>query len=368
MNTRLAVDPYAKVVGQPTVVEHLRACANAPVHAYLLVGPPGRGAAAVAVAFAADLLCRVGADEAAERTCTLALEGKHPDVVVVGAEGTAVRRVEAERLRDAAVRSPMEGDRKVLVGLGFDVIGPEAAALLLKTVEEPVPSTVLVLVAEDLPPELVTLASRCVRIDVGPRDAQAVRAALEAEAAAEGWDVAKVAEVVSLTEGDLQRARVLLGDERFALRRDAWLAVPDQLDGTGATAYRLVEELLAMVDDVVAPLGEQQAKERAALEEDIEAYGLRRSVVKDLEAHHKRQTRRVHRDELVGGLRLLARRYRDEAVAAAAHGDGDRLDVLLEAQEALGRTAASFVRNPNERLQLQALLLRLPGSVVSSST
>ena len=40
--------------------------------------------------------------------------------------------------------------------------------MLLKVLEEPPPSTVFVILAEQLPLELVTIASRCVQVDFGP--------------------------------------------------------------------------------------------------------------------------------------------------------------------------------------------------------
>ena len=41
----------------------------------------------------------------------------------------------------------------------------EAAGYLLKIIEEPPPSTVFVLLAIEVVPELVTIASRCVRVE-----------------------------------------------------------------------------------------------------------------------------------------------------------------------------------------------------------
>ena len=47
---------FDDVVGQAPAVAHLRAAVAAPVHAYLLVGPPGSGKRTAAVALAAALL------------------------------------------------------------------------------------------------------------------------------------------------------------------------------------------------------------------------------------------------------------------------------------------------------------------------
>ena len=50
------VDLWADVVGQDDAIAELRAAVDAPVHAYLLVGPRGWGARELARAFAAGLV------------------------------------------------------------------------------------------------------------------------------------------------------------------------------------------------------------------------------------------------------------------------------------------------------------------------
>lgn len=348
-------DPYASVVGQDPAVSLLRSSAARPVHAYLLVGPHGSGKEALALAFAADLLARAQDEPAAARTRRLVAAGHHPDVVVVGAEATAVRRVEADRLREAASRSPVEGARKVLIGVGFDVIQPEAAALLLKTIEEPGPSMIFVLLAEDVPPELVTIASRCLRVDLAPLAPGAIRSVLEAEAAEAGWSPQQVDRAVEAAAGDLRRARLLAADERFGLRHDAWLAVPARLDGDGATVHRQVEELLSMIEEATAPLEARHAVEREEVEAEAEAYGMQRGSQRELVERQRRQLRRFREQELRSGLRLLASRYRDAAVHERL-----ALQDASGAVAAIDELGAELIRHPNERLQLQALFLRLP--------
>jgi DNA polymerase-3 subunit delta' len=351
------VDAWSEVPGQAATVEHLRSAARAPVHAFLLVGPSGSGTIELALAFGAELLAADAAAEGGDvaRAVELALGDRHPDLVVVGAEGATVRVEEAERLRDAALRTPVEGRRKVLVGVGFDVIQPNAAALLLKTVEEPPPSAVFVLVAEDVPPELVTIASRCLRVDVPPLGVEDVRTRLRAEAAAGALPTDRIDAAAEASGGDLDRARLLAADERLTLRRDAWLAVPGRLDGTGAAAHACAEDLLAMVDEVLAPLRDRQAAELAQVEIEAEAYGgVGRGARKALEERHKRQVRRVRSDELRYGLALLAGHYRDEVRDSPDPGPA------LEASERIGELGVALAwHNPNERLQLQALFARL---------
>lgn len=346
-----AVDAFADVVGQETVVARLRAAAAHPVHAFLLVGPPGCGKRALARAFAAQLLVAdVPADDR-ERTVTLARRGAHPDVIEVGAEGARVRRDEAETLVAAALRSPVERDRKVVIGRGFEAMEPIAAGILLKVVEEPPASTVFVLLAESVPPGLVTIASRCVRFDIPPLSNDDVVTAL----CASGVDATRARAAAEAADGDLERARVLATDERLELRRQAWLSVLDRLDGTGAVAAATVAELLSMVDEAMAPLVAVQQAEVEALEAELEQHGVRgaKGARKQLEEAHKRQQRRFRSGEIAFGLASLARRLRDDLVAGRR---GIEVTGQLDAITALTR---SMRFNPNEPLQLQVLFLAL---------
>ena len=72
MSDVATADVFERVLGQPGVMAQLRSAVTAPVHAYLLTGPPGAGARAAAEAFAAALLCPNGGCGEC-RDCRLAL-------------------------------------------------------------------------------------------------------------------------------------------------------------------------------------------------------------------------------------------------------------------------------------------------------
>jgi DNA polymerase-3 subunit delta' len=340
-------DAFAGVVGQERAVRALRAAAASPVHAYLLVGPAGAGARAAADGLAAALLCGDGGCGHC-RDCRLALSGQHPDALSFAPSGASLSAEQVDDIIRVAMRSPVEGDRKVVVLHDFHRMAPNVGPKLLKTVEEPPASTVFVIVADHLPRELGTIASRCVRIDLPPLAAATVEAALLADGAAP----AAAAAAAGSSLGDLDRARLLLADERLGARREAWASVPRRLDGTGAAVAVLTAELLAQVEAAGEALQAAQAAEVAALEERIAAYGEKGSGRKQLADEHKRQLRRHRTGELRFGLATLAGTYRD---ALAAGGTG-----LAGAVAAIDAASEALTRNPNEPLLLQALLLRLP--------
>jgi DNA polymerase III subunit delta' len=343
-------DVFDEVVGQDSAVSHLRAAVAAPVHAYLLVGPPGSGKRTAAVALAAALLCPNGGCGRCD-VCRRAVAGAHPDLVVVERAGPSITVDQAREVRRLALRSPNEGSRKVLLLVDFHLVR-EAASVLLKVLEEPPASTVFVILAEQLTPELVTIASRCVQIDFGPLSAEQVATALVSE----GVPVDVAREVAGGAGGRLDRARLLASDPGFAGRRDAWREVPARLDGTGAAVAVVAADLAGLLGQAgVATLEARQAAELAELDERVKRTGERGAGRKVLAERHKRELRRLRHDELRFGLATLAGAYRD-ALAAGA-GD-DRANI--EAVAAIQAAAEAMVRNPTEALLLQSLLLKLP--------
>ena len=346
----------------------MRAAAARPVHAYLLLGPEGTGQAPAATGFAAALLCPVAGEHPDGvwcESCRRVVGGLHPDVIHVEREGASIGMGAAREVVRSAVLSPVEGKRKVIVLHDFHLVS-ETGPALLKTLEEPPPTTVFVVMAEYLPPELVTIASRCVRVEF---DALSVGQVAEALGAG-GIDPVRARELAEASGGRLERARLLADDPRFEARRRAWLSVPSRLDGTGATTAQIADELMGLLDESVAPLRSRQSAEVEALTErnarNAEvvsggggAKGRGRATkaalnagVADLEERHRREQRRQRTDELRAGLAALAGAYRERlATRNRAH--------AIEAVSGIDRTVKSLEFNPGELLALQALLARL---------
>lgn len=161
---------FEAIVGQSRAVEALsRAIAAGRVaHAYAFVGPSGVGRKLVALAFAQALLC--GSDGCGScLACRKVERGLHPDVLLIGPtppesnpRGTPAIRIDAIReLERWAHLRPAEGPRKVFIVDDAGAMTPETPQAFLKTLEEPPPRTVIILIlahARELPP---TVISRC---------------------------------------------------------------------------------------------------------------------------------------------------------------------------------------------------------------
>ncbi|MEZ5262486.1 MAG: ATP-binding protein [Acidimicrobiales bacterium] len=120
------VDPFADITGQDDAVAQLRAAARTPVHAYLLVGPPGAGKRRAAMALAGELLATealtAGDTEAVRRHRRLAAAEAHPDLTIIEREGPYITRDQARSVVSQSVRSPVEGARRVLVLTEFHLV------------------------------------------------------------------------------------------------------------------------------------------------------------------------------------------------------------------------------------------------------
>ena len=350
-------DVFSGVIGQDRAVAQLRAAAAAPVHGYLLVGPPGSGKRAAALAFAASLLCP-------DRGCGSCLvcrrvaHGTHPDVIVVERVGPYIDVKQAAEIVRQASLSPSEGTRKVLILVDFHLV-QNAAPALLKTIEEPPAGTIFVVLADHVPPELETIASRCVRLEFDLVTEDRVVDVLVSE----GVDSSTARHAARAAGGRLARARLLADDPDVGTRLQAWEAVPGRLDGTGATAALIAAELLELITGAGGEaLQARQAAEIAELDERAAVTGERGLGRRETEERHRREQRRLRTDELRLGLATLEGAYRDRASRAlagvTAAGPGEAR-AALAAAETIHRATATLERNPNEALFIQALIVRL---------
>jgi DNA polymerase III subunit delta' len=224
---------WAGIVGQASAVSLLqRALASHRVaHAYAFVGPSGVGRRLTAQALAQACLCpRGGCGSCA--ACRRVDASRHPDLMLFAPtpprenpRGTPSLRIEQVReLEHWAALAPLEAPRKVFILDDADRLTEQAAEALLKTLEEPPPRTVVILILANpraLPP---TVLSRCQIVRFRPLAAADVAGLL----ASRGVDGAAAGELARLVRG--QPGLALGGADLAALqaRRAAaleWLTV-----------------------------------------------------------------------------------------------------------------------------------------------
>ncbi len=150
-----------------------RAVASGTVpHSLLFDGPDGVGKRTCALDLAAALNCLTRTDGwacGACSACTRMARGAHPDVIVLAPNDKGVIAVDMVRdvIASASYR-PFEARRRVVVIDEADRMPPGAQNALLKTLEEPPPSSMIVLVTARPDALLDTVRSRCPRFRFGP--------------------------------------------------------------------------------------------------------------------------------------------------------------------------------------------------------
>ena len=199
------------IVGQPSATDRLRAALESPLPAYLFVGPAGAGVRDAACRFAGELLAATSATPERERR--LALADQHPDLLVIDRVGPAMTAQQARDAVRAAAVAPVTNERKVIVLCDTDRAGT-TAPILLKSVEEPPPSSVFLLLAEEVNRSMETLASRCVRIDFEMlSETDLARLLVD-----QGIDADRAAFSARAAAGSIDRAQLLASDDAAAAR------------------------------------------------------------------------------------------------------------------------------------------------------
>src|SRR3954452_13123377 len=135
--------------------------------------------------------------------CTRIARGMHPDVLFVapGDNGS----IKIDQVRDVVDRAqyrPFEGRRRVVIIDEADALVPPAQNALLKTLEEPTPSSVFILVAARPDMLLPTVLSRCPQLRFRPLSLEEMTAALIAR----GRTDADARAIAATADGSLGQA------------------------------------------------------------------------------------------------------------------------------------------------------------------
>ena len=144
-------------------------------HAYLFSGPTGVGKHTFARELARSLLCETPAGQLQAcgkcAACALVDAGTHPDLFLAARPEDKVEfpiELIRELIEHLALK-PARGGRKVAIVDDADDLNAEAANAFLKTLEEPPPGSVLILIGGPSPErQFSTILSRCQTVGFAP--------------------------------------------------------------------------------------------------------------------------------------------------------------------------------------------------------
>lgn len=238
------------ILGHDRIVERFRrAAAKGRLSgSFLFVGPPGVGKATFAQKLAQALLCQSRPEADLDPCqacpgCQLVLAGSHPDLHIVRKPpdksfiplelfvGDRDRRLREGLLYELSLK-PFLGGRKIAIIDDADYLHAESANCLLKTLEEPPPDTLLILIGTSPARQLPTIRSRCQLVRFQPLEPQMVEQILLQEGMVS--EPAQARQLALLAEGSLERAKELADPQLWSFRKTLWRALSQtQIDPLG---------------------------------------------------------------------------------------------------------------------------------------
>jgi DNA polymerase-3 subunit delta' len=302
-------------------------------HAYLVLGAEGVGKETLARGLAMALNCLE--DDGSRRPCGVCRicrqiqSGNHADVLYSQVDATSgLLRIEELRTMTGRIAlKPYDARFRIAIFRDFDRAQARAQDALLKTLEEPPPHAVLVLLAQAQESILPTIISRSQLIHLRPVRFDTLKAALMAHA---GIDAELAALLAGLSGGRMGWALQALEDGKILEARSEALTLLESLLGKNrAGRFATAEEL---------------AKEKLSLTSLLELW---QSYWRDL----------LH---MCGGSGLPPVNV-DHAAALARLASMITLDDALRALRATQTLLQALSTNANARLAMEIMFLDYPG-------
>jgi DNA polymerase-3 subunit delta' len=324
----------------------------------VFAGPDGVGKRQLAYALAQALNCPAPVEVAAGQrdgcgtcpSCSRIARGLHPDVFTIRRpeDKSTIAVAQARDLVRQVGYRPFEAQHRVVIIDGADELGTDAQDALLKTLEEPPPRNVFVLVTPRPNLLATTVRSRCCVLTFAPLAVSEIAAALVER---HGMPDPEARAAAALSGGSLARA---LG-EQAGERAQARAVAAAVLTETARTSD--VRARLAVSAALLKTAGRKAKEPGRDPEKDVKGGGADREAV---------AVRLGAMGSLLRDLAVLTSRAPDTALVnldlraelepLARHYDRDR---LARAFSAVGRSLAALDRNASPKIVADWLVLQL---------
>jgi DNA polymerase III subunit delta' len=366
---------FSQIIGNAPAIGILQSSIEAERVAcgYLFHGPEGVGKKLAAMQMAKALNCEQGGPEPCGQCvpCRKIDGGFHPDVLVVAPRGKA-RMIKVEQVRELIERMSMmafEGKWKVFILDDADCMNLESQNRLLKTLEEPTPRSLVILISSQPTRLLPTIISRCQKIVFHPIAENEMEEYLRSE---RGLDPARARLLAALSHGQISRAQKLM-DEKNLVRREKILSILAQGE---FSRFRELLSATAMIEEDLKQAAEEAAGQEEALVDEQAFRELSAAARAELNQEAAAAAEAKYRAEIEEALNLLVVWYRDVLILKTSGNEQlvknvDRIEDLRAVSEKLSirelflfleeieNIHAMIARNLRLTFCLQVLFLRL---------
>lgn len=228
-----AMAGFSKIIGHEQIISHLQNAISMDKvsHAYILNGPEKSGKMMIAEAFAQTLQCEKGGNEPCMEchSCKQAMSKNQPDIIYVTHEKPNTISVDDIRtqINNDIVVKPYSSKRKIYIVDEAEKMNVQAQNALLKTIEEPAPYAVILLLTTNADMFLPTILSRCVRLNLKAVPDEKIRAFLMKEYQVPDYQ----ADVcVAFAQGNVGKAIQLASSDSFNELKNSALQLMKRLD------------------------------------------------------------------------------------------------------------------------------------------
>lgn len=295
----------------------LQATLKNPLNAYMLIGDDEE-TLKQALLFGASLKCHDGGCLKCP-VCLQVLEMQNPDVMVFERSGAYLSADDARKIVALSKRTPKSGKFQILIVTEVHLL-TDAAPILLKTVEEPPETTVMILLTTHLEPKLETLKSRCLQVKIKQKPTQ-------------------------VNQIDTSSSSIL-----------------KNLNGTSIGITNAVNEYFSNIESNIAALKESQRSEIEEFKGSVEMQGKgNMTLLRLFEEQQKRQVRKARnlsQRAILSGLQKVIMSPVYDGILSDSKESVD-FGGRFKAVDRINIYLKNLDRNPNDNLQITALFIDL---------
>jgi DNA polymerase-3 subunit delta' len=220
------------------------------------------------------------------RSCRKIESGNHPDIIRIKPSGAFIRIDQIRGLCDTLAMKPYEARVRVVIISDAHAMNPSASNALLKMLEEPPDSSILILTACHISDLLPTIVSRCQHIRFNPVSVKSIETRLIEN---QGLAPDKASIIAAMANGSISRA--------FAMNNSSWInrrnwlintIGPDQFDQSDQPVA-----LFSMSSGMLMAFAEMLKKNKDFLFDSLE---IMKSWLRDLVIYNFHPEKIINKD------------------------------------------------------------------------